>query len=404
MDVPAPPPLSETERLAASLDITNALLSAISTTDPLPALVSRISALCHGTAIVYDFEGSVVASTGEAPIQLIWNEIAQTNRRELDVPIGRWRVLTRRVSLRDSVHVIALASRTPETLVRLGEILLDTSERLLGAVHGIQYGASRRDRRDNEQLLASLHDGVLPAREHRFWARLAQFRFPAYASVRALELAPFDGLSATEAHLDHLAQRARAEELPLLVMLRRADADAPATLAALVPESDASARWIDSLTRTLLVGASAPFAELTRVADSAREAETALGIARRWAASAEAPSFLEPTRMDRIDLATWALANVDPRQLEQRTAAALDPIRSPQLRETLAVYLAAEQSIARTAEQLFVHPNTVRYRLGRIEAAIGAPIASAFAVTNLTLALHADLIGRRASGPAPVTG
>lgn len=404
MDVPIPPPLSEQERLSASLDVTNALLAAISTTDPLPALVSRISALCRGTAIIYDFEGSVVASTGEAPVQLIWNEIAQTNRSEIDVVIGRWRVLTRRVSLRDSVHVIALASRTPDTLVQLGEILLDTSERLLGAVHGIQYGASRRDRRDNEQLLASLHDGVLPAREHRFWARLAQFRFPAYAPIRALELAPFDGPSATDAHLEHLVQRARAEELPLLVTLRRTDADAPATLAALVPDSEAGERWIDSLTRTLLVGASAPFAELTRVADSAREAETALGIARRWGAAADAPARLSPARMDRIDLATWALAHVDPRQLEQRIARTLDPIRSPQLRETLVVYLAAEQSIARTAEQLFVHPNTVRYRLGRVEEAIGAPLSSAFAVANLTLALHADLVGRRASGPAPAPG
>ena len=253
-------------------------------------------------------------------------------------------------------------------------------------------------------MLASLHDGVLPAREHRFWARLAQFRFPAYAPIRTLELAPFDGPSATDAHLEHLVQRARAEELPLLVMLRRADADAPATLAALVPDSEAGERWIDSLTRTLLVGASAPFAELTRVADSAREAETALGIARRWGAAADAPARLSPARMDRIDLATWALAHVDPRQLEQRIERTLDPIRSPQLRETLVVYLAAEQSIARTAEQLFVHPNTVRYRLGRVEEAIGAPLSSAFAVANLTLALHADLVGRLTSGPAPAPG
>ena len=95
------------------------------------ALASRIGILCRGAAIIYDFEGTVIASTGEAPTQLIWNEVAATNLREL---------------------------------------LLDTSERLLGALYGIQHGATLRDRRDNEQLLASLHDGILASREHRFWA------------------------------------------------------------------------------------------------------------------------------------------------------------------------------------------------------------------------------------------
>ena len=141
-------------------------------------------------ALIYDFEGNVIASTGEAPAQLIWNEVSATSRQELSLEIGRWHVRTRRVALRDGVHVLAIASRGGETLDSIGELLLDTSERLLGAVFGIQHGATLRDRRDNEQLLASLHDGILPSREHRFWARLSQFRFPAYTQLRALEFAP----------------------------------------------------------------------------------------------------------------------------------------------------------------------------------------------------------------------
>ncbi|MEA3247240.1 MAG: helix-turn-helix domain-containing protein, partial [Gemmatimonadota bacterium] len=275
--------------------------------------------------------------------------------------------------------------------------LLDTAERLLGAVHGIRYGAVQRDRRDNEQLIASLHDGMVPAREHRFWNRLAQFRFPAYMPVRALELAPLDGGAAAESHVAQLIERARADALPLLVMLRRTDADSPATIAAIVPGSGASEQWIAGVSRHFLVGSSAPSATLSRVPESVREAETALGIARLWAAAVEAPQDFGPVLIDRIDLSTWLLSHVDARQSASRVERTLAPIASPQLRETLVTYLAADQSVTRTAEALFLHPNTVRYRLGRVEEAIGEPISSPFALANLILALHPELIGRRAA-------
>ncbi|KTR87217.1 PucR family transcriptional regulator [Leucobacter chromiiresistens] len=388
-------PIAEIDRLRTTLDITNALLSAVASTDPVHALTSRIATLCRGTAVIYDFEGTIVASTGEAPTQLIWNEVASTHRRELQLSIGRWAVRTRRVALRDGVHVIAIASRGADTLDQLGELLLDTSERLLGAVHGIQYGATQRDRRDNEQLISSLYDGVLPAREHRFWGRLAQFRFPAYAAIRTIEAAPIDGATATEGHVTQFHARARSEELPLLAMLRRVGVDAPATLSAIVPDTPASERWLAEISRQYLVGASAPFSALSRISECVREAETGLGIARQWAAAAAAPEELGPVLIDRIDLATWLLSHVDARQLEERIRSTLAPIAAPQLRETLVTYLAAEQNVTRTAAALFVHPNTIRYRLSRIEQALGQPLTSAFVLSNVILALYPELIGLR---------
>lgn len=391
-----PDTASEIDRLRTTLDITHAMLAAVSSTDPVRSLASRASTICHGTAIIYDFEGAVVASTGEAPVQLIWNEVAATNQRELALEIGRWHVRTRRVALRDGVHVIAIASRGPERLEQIGELLLDTSERLLGAVHGIQYGATQRDRRDNEQLIAALHDGIVPAREHRFWSRLAQFRFPTYASVRAVELAPLDAPSASEAHIAQLVSRARSDDLPLLVMLRRVDMDAPATIAALVPASTSGEQWLASVARQFLVGSSAPTPSLSTLPECVREAETALGIARQWAAAAELPEELGPVLIDRIDLSTWLLSHVDHRQLRDRIDRTLAPLDSQVLRDTLTTYLATGQNVAATAQALFLHPNTVRYRIGRVEEAIGEPLTSPFALSNLILALYPEIIGRGA--------
>jgi DNA-binding PucR family transcriptional regulator len=46
-------------------------------------------------------------------------------------------------------------------------------------------------------------------------------------------------------------------------------------------------------------------------------------------------------------------------------------LNSPELLETLATYLDTGRSLEATARELFVHPNTVRYRLKRISEIIG---------------------------------
>ncbi|WP_083879135.1 PucR family transcriptional regulator [Leucobacter salsicius] len=386
----------ELGRLQTTLEITHSLLSAVSSTDPVTALVARIATLCRGGAAVYDEEGRVVANTGEAPANLIWHEIADSLQPDLSFTVGRWSVRSRRVSLQDGVHVIAISSRGPETIDLIGGLLLDTAERLLGAVHGIQYGASQRDRRDNEQLLAALHDGMLPAREHRFWARMAQFQFPAYAPIRTLEISPRGETSAAGTDLTSLASSARAAGLPLLIMLHRSTIEVTATASAIVPDSPASDQWMHSLTAEYLVGSSAPTTSLTEIPTSVREAETALHIAAGWAAATPSPTPLAPVLIDRIDLSTWLLSHVSKRQLDQRIERTLAPLDSVQLRETLITYLAAEQNITRTAEALFLHPNTVRYRISRVEQALGHSITSAFGLSNAILALYPAIMGRYA--------
>lgn len=387
-------PEARIEQLQTTLDITNNLLGAVSSVDPVRTLASRIGILCRGTAIVYDFEGNVIVSSGEAPARLIWNEVSSTNRQELALEIGRWNVLTRRVALRDGIHVLAIASRGSQTLEKIGELLLDTAERLLGAVYGIQHGATLRDRRDNEQLLASLQDGILPSREHRFWSRLGQFRFPAYTVLRVIEFAPLGSESANESHVTTLLASARADDVPLLITLRRADIDAPATVSALVHDTPASDMWIDAQARRALIGVSAPFSALAQVPASVREAETALGIGRSWASVMSKPEQIGAIRIDRIDLTTWLLSHVDQRRLQQHIEQILEPLRQSTLLDTLITYLAAEQNIGRTATALFVHTNTVRYRLSRIEEILESPIGSATTVSNLVLALYPQIIGR----------
>lgn len=394
---PDSPESSELDELRLSLEITNSLLAAVSSADPVQSLTSHMGAVCHGAAIIYDFEGTIVTSAGGAPAKLIWNEVTQSTQPELTLAIGRWHVCTRRVAIQGGVHVLAIASQHPNRLAEVCVQLLDTAERLLGAVYGIQHGAALRSRRDNEQLLASLHDGILPAREHRYWSRISQFHFPAYALVRVAEIHPLGSRSASEADVTHLLARARGDEIPLLIILRRPDPDQPATVSVLVPATDAAEHWLNDEARQYVIGVSAPFSTLVQVPTGVREAATALQIAHTWAAAAKDATLIGPVRIDEIDLSTWLLSHVDPKQLRARVDATLAPIQNETLRETLIVYLASNQNIAHTAQSLFVHQNTVRYRLSRIEDAIQLPIDSAAALANLTLALYPDLVSHTSS-------
>jgi DNA-binding PucR family transcriptional regulator len=64
------------------------------------------------------------------------------------------------------------------------------------------------------------------------------------------------------------------------------------------------------------------------------------------------------------------------------------PLPEPLLR-TLEEWLAGEGNQAAAAERLHVHVNTLRYRLGRVEASLGLSLKSPAALARIHLALRA---------------
>ena len=67
-------------------------------------------------------------------------------------------------------------------------------------------------------------------------------------------------------------------------------------------------------------------------------------------------------------------------------------------------YLAHHLDVAATASSLFLHPNTVRYRLQRVEDILAAPMSSPAVIANLYLAFHDELdtAGAPLDEPLPV--
>lgn len=99
-----------------------------------------------------------------------------------------------------------------------------------------------------------------------------------------------------------------------------------------------------------------------------------------------------------LPLGTWLTGYAPPSSLAERSRALLERIADqPYLLETLRAYLSADLDITRAAERLGVHPNSLRYRLARIEERLGRSIHSVPDLVDLALALQV-----RDAGPAPL--
>ncbi|HEY0396743.1 MAG TPA: helix-turn-helix domain-containing protein, partial [Acidimicrobiia bacterium] len=96
-------------------------------------------------------------------------------------------------------------------------------------------------------------------------------------------------------------------------------------------------------------------------------------------------------RFEDFELVDALLSAADPAELRARVDLVLDPLRDhPQLLESLAAYLDADQNVNAAAEALHVHPNSLRYRLGRVEELLGRSVRSPATLADLYVALRAE--------------
>ena len=92
-----------------------------------------------------------------------------------------------------------------------------------------------------------------------------------------------------------------------------------------------------------------------------------------------------------FDLATLLLSEVPPEHIRPRVDELLAPLRAnPPLLEALVEYFARDMDVNATAEAMHVHPNTLRYRLSRVEKLLGRSLRQPATIAELSLALLAD--------------
>ncbi|MCW2134363.1 helix-turn-helix domain-containing protein [Arthrobacter sp. VKM Ac-2550] len=380
--------------LKRAMRLTNDLLQSVSAENPVQALIARLGSVCRGTAVLYEDSGRIIESTGEGPTHLIWNELRDQKQVSDRISIGRWEVMARPLVLRGNGYWLAIASRNTGVIDELGEMLLETTQRLLGAINGISQFSVSKERHENAQLLSMLQDGIPVAREYRHWERMRPFRFVPYERVRAVAAANLEQEPIPAPLVERLLQRASVSGLGLLLAENGRTPESPPGFHALVSDTAALEAWL-GLAEDVFIGLSEPYSDLATTPDAFREAETAAGIAgrRARAAGANGSGGRWIVRLDEVDPATWLLARRQSPQDSDKLGKFVQGLdRDTELRQTVLWYLARNLDIAQVAKVLFVHPNTVRYRLKKAEDLIGGPLSSSRIIANLYLAYHEDIL------------
>lgn len=370
--------------------LTNDLLDSISTETPMRSLIARLATACRGTAVLYGDSGEIIESTGEGPTSLIFNAISSQPARYDRVSIGRWEVMYRSMVLRGRGYHLAIATRQGAMLDDLGDVLLETTQRMLGAINGISQLDTSRQRHENAQLLTSLQDGIEVSRELRYWELLKPFGFKGFTPVRAIVATTLNDAPLPAARVDALIDSAERLGLPLLIAENGKTPEVPAGFHAVVPQLRATEQWFAANAEDLVVGVSEASSALSSIPELFADADLAAAIARRRLGLLPGRGCM--VKLDEADPASWLLARLKSPTDRKRLNGYVQPLRhDKELVETVQGYLAMDQDIARVAAWLYVHPNTVRYRIKKAGDMVGGSLNEAGVLSNLYLAYHDEI-------------
>lgn len=375
--------------LKRTLALQNTLLGALDEARPEQALVNRLATIIGGSVVLYRPDGGVVAAAGDPPVLPIWEEIARRSGEPEVLGVDPWQVFVSPILVEGDVRFwLALASRSQPSLA--GGItgpLVQVAERLLRLVElAREVGVMEERVRRSELLQELLDEGAGVSRE-----RLELFGFEPDRCYRVVLIALSEragrSVPASTPDLAEAARRignaATAGGQPHLV------GEHQDHLALVVQDGAPVEAWIDLLTETGLdvwgaVGR--PVAAPERLVDSRGDALLALAFLRRL----RSPSG-RVLRFEEFELADVLLSTAAPGQLRARSALLIDPLRAhPQLLESLVVWLDCDLNVNAAAERLHLHPNSLRYRLGRIEEVLGRSLHDLATIVDLHLAHRAE--------------
>lgn len=373
--------------LKRSVAIQNSLLAALEETHPEAALMARLAAIVGGAAVLYRPGGAVVAGAGEAPAAAIAEEIARRGGEPESFTVGPWQVFASPVLVEGGLRFwLALAGRTDPAAEGIHRSLVQVVERLLRFMELARMAVVMEERVRRAELLTHLLD---PRRAGEVSAeRLALFGFSDRAPWRCALVAVAGGGDARGPALDEAAR---------LVANAAAGSGQPHLIGphgphlALIVQGEGSAveQWVAAAAAGGLevwgaLGRPVPLAE--DLAESRGDALLALDFQSRMGT---APGRM--LRFEDFDLVDALLCAAEPGQLRARTELILAPLRRhPKLFQTLVVYLAEDGNVNAAAARLHVHPNSLRYRLSRVEEELGRSLRSLATLVDLHVALRAE--------------
>jgi PucR family transcriptional regulator, purine catabolism regulatory protein len=331
--------------------------------DPERAVVERLARFMDASAAVLGPDGAPEISYGRAPFAALWRGV------EGPVEAEGWHAVVAPLAAPagDAPRWLVLASPRAGFIGTLAKRAVETTAPLLVAMERLKAVAIEQELAVRGALLDELLAGGDVA---SLAARAAAFDLDFSAPARIVLVHGDPGVLRHElgenlAGVPHLL----SEHAGCVVALVQAPLE-----------------QIESLVGPC-TGIGRPVSGIAAVRESLRDAELALE---------RATSESSVVAFEHFDLGTLLLSEASPERLEPKVAEVVAVLReNPALHEALVAYFEHDLDIPAAAAELHLHPNSLRYRLTRIEEVLGRSLKRPATIAELHIALLADPRSRR---------
>ena len=365
------------------------LMDALGEDDPQQAVVARLSGFLDAAVILFRPDGSVAASAGDAPAAEIWREVTSKPATVVEFGVDGDHVLATPVSVGGaSAGWLAVASHRAPSSPRLARQAARATAPVLAALGRIESISRDQQRAVRASLLDEMLKPLAPRDRAAVAARAASlgvdFDTPARVLVicRRRDAAPAGRRDGLDAALESLAEGLAERGVAELSHRRRTG------ITALVQAPQLSlhehVERVIARRPELVAGVGRPVAGIEAVRESYRDAMIAV---QRLDVSA-GRRVLD---FEDFDLVTLLLSEA-PRERIQPKVDEIMGALTPGVHEALAAYFAHDLDVMAAADAMHVHHNTLRYRLGRAEEALGRPLKDPGTIAALYIALTAERV------------
>jgi DNA-binding PucR family transcriptional regulator len=349
------------------------LLDALDDRHPQQTVLERLAHLLHASVGIIGPDGYVERSTGRLPAKAIAAKLATKPHTVLEQRIDAWRVASAPVSVGggDAPRWLVAAVRRERFDSQTAKSAVQIAAPLLGAMARLDQATRRQERELKASILNDLTapDGDVVSAAVRASAFGLDFSAPARVAV-------IGETADDQAVRNVVADVLEGLTIPHLVGQAGSATAVVVQGGATVAESALVACLDRCPDARMATGREVHHA--VEVSASLRDAE--LGVAQM-------DDRLRLLRYEELDLSSALLSEVPRARIEPKVTAMLEALHEhPDLRATLDAFFDHDMDVTRTAEELHLHPNSLRYRLRRVEALIGRPLRSPSTIAALHLA------------------
>lgn len=389
-----------------ALRLQDYLLAALEDADPEVSLAKRLGELTSGSAAIFHPDGRLVAGAGRPPVPEMWAAI----REGTDVArLERSRLVSAEARLAGNLRYhLAAAVRNDDRAEAFAAEVLQFGARVAQAIAAASQVALVQERAARASLLTGLLTS--PSIPRDVVGRVQAFALDEQAPTSLLVAQPWcdadtrkrNGHQAADA--DVIAETAAGCEaifnsfhVPFLTCAFRGRAVA-IWQDAVEPKPIVEALKAMAQARGVSIGLSRPALDMSGLEQAFTEAGVAL---------LEAERLDRPAAVGYEDLALSDLVlTQSPPEVTARAQSILDPLKRerPEMLHTLVEYLEHDCDVMSCAKHLYLHPNTVRYRLSRIESSLGQSLRSVATLADLYLALRLNVSAREGIGSTEELG